>query len=187
MKRDSLFQSSDLEPKSKRERFQFRQNSSIFYLLFREPPLPTRLYGPGQHEGPWERGMFLPARGQRHEASRTPKAEAASTALYGSLSRRHPELHRPGGSTEAGIHSVVRLVVRWSHLVRDDHWTAAVLCRVHGRNAGQGWFRRIFPIIQNAYSWFWVDLWLYIESYFTIIVPIQHFTLFWITSKDQCV
>lgn len=80
----------------------------------------------------------MSTRGQRHEASRTPASKAASTTVYGSLSRRYPELHRAGSPAEAGIHSVVRLVVRWSYLVRNDNRAAAILCRIYGWNTGQG-------------------------------------------------
>jgi hypothetical protein len=57
-------------------------------LAYRKSPLPTRLNGPSQYEGPGERGLLLPPRGQRDETSGAATTEAAA-ALHGALAGGH--------------------------------------------------------------------------------------------------
>ncbi len=106
-------------------------------MAYRKSPLPTRLNGPSQHEGPGERGLLLPPRGQRDEATRAATTEAAA-ALHGALAGGHTQLHRARGLAEAGVHPGLRLVVCRGHPLRNDHWSAAVLCGQHSQYSGEG-------------------------------------------------
>ena len=106
-------------------------------MFSRKSPLPPRLDGPRQHEGPRERRLLVPARGQRDEAARTAAAKTAP-ALHGSLSRRNSELHRAGSLAQAGVHPGLRLVVRRGHPVRNDHRPTAILRRQHSQYSSEG-------------------------------------------------